>query len=298
MKNIIIGTAGHIDHGKTTLIKYMTGIDTDRLPEEKEKNMTIDIGFSHFQEKNINIGIVDVPGHQKFIKNMLSGVAGINYILFIVSCDDGVMPQTIEHFEILKLLGIKNGIIVLTKKDLVTEERVEEVKKELRKKFKGSFLESFEIMETSIKDIKSYERLKEKIVEDILKLEERVEEKEFLMYIDRSFSIKGYGTVVTGSVLSGELGLGENIYLYPQKEKLKVKSIERFGEKVETLESNIRGAINLSGVDYKDIKRGNFLYSKEDLKPTNIIDVYFTFLDEEKIKSNQRVRVYFGTDEV
>lgn len=298
MKNIIIGTAGHIDHGKTTLIKYMTGIDTDRLPEEKEKNMTIDIGFSHFQEKNINIGIVDVPGHQKFIKNMLSGVAGINYILFIVSCDDGVMPQTIEHFEILKLLGIRNGVIVLTKKDLVTEERVEEVKKELREKFKGSFLENFEIMETSIKDIKSFERLKEKIVEDILKLEERVEEKEFLMYIDRSFSIKGYGTVVTGSVLSGELSLGENIYLYPQKEKLKVKSIERFGEKVETLESNTRGAINLSGVDYKDIKRGNFLYSNENLKPTNTIDVYFTFLDEEKIKSNQRVRVYFGTDEV
>ena len=298
MKNIIIGTAGHIDHGKTTLIKYMTGIDADRLPEEKEKNMTIDIGFSHFQEKNINIGIVDVPGHQKFIKNMLSGVAGINYILFIISCDDGIMPQTIEHFEILKLLEIKNGIIVLTKKDLVTEERVEEVKKEIREQFKNSFLENFKIFETSIKDIKSFEILKEKIVEDVLKLQEKEEKKEFLMYIDRSFSIKGYGTIVTGSVLSGEVKTGESVYLYPQKEKLKIKSIERFEKKEEILEKNTRGAINLSGVDYKNIKRGNFLYSKDDLKSTDIIDVYFSYLDEKKIKNNQRIRLYFGTDEV
>ena len=298
MKNIIIGTAGHIDHGKTTLIKYMTGIDADRLPEEKEKNMTIDIGFSHFQEKNINIGIVDVPGHQKFIKNMLSGVAGINYILFIISCDDGIMPQTIEHFEILKLLEIKNGIIVLTKKDLVTEERVEKVKKEIREQFKNSFLENFKIFETSIKDIKSFEILKEKIVEDVLKLQEKEEKKEFLMYIDRSFSIKGYGTIVTGSVLSGEVKTGESVYLYPQKEKLKIKSIERFEKKEEILEKNTRGAINLSGVDYKNIKRGNFLYSKDDLKSTDIIDVYFSYLDEKKIKNNQRIRLYFGTDEV
>ena len=298
MKNIIIGTAGHIDHGKTTLIKYMTGIDADRLPEEKEKKMTIDIGFSHFQEKNINIGIVDVPGHQKFIKNMLSGVAGINYILFIISCDDGIMPQTIEHFEILKLLEIKNGIIVLTKKDLVTEERVEEVKKEIREQFKNSFLENFKIFETSIKDIKSFEILKEKIVEDVLKLQEKEEKKEFLMYIDRSFSIKGYGTIVTGSVLLGEVKTGESVYLYPQKEKLKIKSIERFEKKEEILEKNTRGAINLSGVDYKNIKRGNFLYSKDDLKSTDIIDVYFSYLDEKKIKNNQRIRLYFGTDEV
>ena len=298
MKNIIIGTAGHIDHGKTTLIKYMTGIDADRLPEEKEKKMTIDIGFSHFQEKNINIGIVDVPGHQKFIKNMLSGVAGINYILFIISCDDGIMPQTIEHFEILKLLEIKNGIIVLTKKDLVTEERVEEVKKEIREQFKNSFLENFKIFETSIKDIKSFEILKGKIVEDVLKLQEKEEKKEFLMYVDRSFSIKGYGTIVTGSVLLGEVKTGESVYLYPQKEKLKIKSIERFEKKEEILEKNTRGAINLSGVDYKNIKRGNFLYSKDDLKSTDIIDVYFSYLDEKKIKNNQRIRLYFGTDEV
>ena len=150
MKNIIIGTAGHIDHGKTTLIKYLTGIDTDRLPQEKEREMTIDIGFSYIKEKNINIGIVDVPGHQKFIKNMLSGVSGINYVLFLIASDDGIMPQTVEHFEILKLLGIKSGMIILTKTDLVSKEKISELKSQIKERSKGSFLENFDIWRTSI----------------------------------------------------------------------------------------------------------------------------------------------------
>ncbi|MGB0405154.1 MAG: GTP-binding protein, partial [Fusobacterium sp.] len=157
MKNIIIGTSGHIDHGKTTLIKNITGIDTDRLPEEKKRGMTIDIGFSFLEEEGRKIGIIDVPGHEKFIKNMVAGASGINYLILVIALDDGIMPQTREHFNISKLLGVKKGIIVLTKRDLVSKDRVEEVKKEIHEEFKNSFLENAKIFETSLNDKKSYE---------------------------------------------------------------------------------------------------------------------------------------------
>lgn len=298
MKNIIIGTAGHIDHGKTTLIKYLTGIDTDRLPQEKEREMTIDIGFSYLKDKDINIGIVDVPGHQKFIKNMLSGVSGINYVLFLIASDDGIMPQTIEHFEILKLLGIQSGMIILTKTDLANKEKILELKSQIKERFKGSFLENFDILETSIKDIESFDRLKIKLLEDISKLQLENQKEDFLMYIDRSFTIKGAGAVVTGSVSSGKVNLGDNIYLYPARKKLKIKSIENFGCKLETLEENCRGALNLGGVDYKEIKRGDFLYSDDSLISSDRIDIFLTDLENNLIKNNQKIRIYLGTDEV
>lgn len=298
MKNIIIGTAGHIDHGKTTLIKYLTGIDTDRLPEEKEKKMTIDIGFSFFKTEDLNIGIVDVPGHEKFIKNMLSGTTGINYVLFVIACDDGIMPQTIEHLEILKLLKINIGIIVLTKTDLVKQEKIEALKKEIENKFGKDFFANFSFMETTTKDIKTFENLKEKIIDDVKKIEFLEKKENFLMYIDRSFSIKGFGTVVTGSISSGNIKLGENLFLYPKKIKVKIKSIENFGQKVTALSQNERGALNLNGIDFKNIKRGDFLYSKNDLVETDRIDVYFTILDKKLLKNNQKIRIYLGTSEL
>lgn len=297
MKNIVIGTAGHIDHGKTTLIKFLTGIDPDRLPEEKEKQMTIDIGFSFIKDKNMNISIIDVPGHQKFIKNMLSGVFGINYVLFLIACDDGIMPQTIEHFEILKLLDIKSGLIILTKTDLVASERIEKLKLEVKERFKGSFLENFEMIETSSKDAKSFENLKIKILKNISKLNLKNRKEDFLMYIDRSFSIKGAGTVVTGTVSSGKINLGDNLFLYPDRKKLKVKSIEKFGEKCDFLEENSRGALNLNGIEYKKIKRGYFLSSNDNLISTDRIDVSISILEEKSIKNNQKIRIYLGTDE-
>ena len=172
MKNIIIGTAGHIDHGKTTLIKNLTGKDTDTLPEEKKRGITIDIGFSYLEiSENKKIGIIDVPGHEKFIKNMIAGISGINYILLTVACDDGVMPQTEEHFNIAELLGIKYGVIALTKCDLVNEEQKSLVKKEIKNLVKNSFLENAEILETSAKDKNSYERLKSFLIKDIEKCE-------------------------------------------------------------------------------------------------------------------------------
>lgn len=296
--SVIIGTAGHIDHGKTTLIKYLTGIDADRLPEEKEKGMTIDIGFSFLEKEGKKIGIVDVPGHEKFIKNMLTGVSGIEYIIFVIACDDGIMPQTVEHFNILKFLEIKNGIIVLTKKDLVTEEKIKELKKSIREIFKNSFMDNLPILETSIDDIKSFEKLKEKIFFDVEKIKNKNLDKNFLMYIDRSFSPKGFGTVVTGSIGEGKINKDEFLYIYPQKTKIKIKNIEQHGERLDYIEKNNRCALNISGVDYKDIKRGDFLYSENNLKSTEIINVYLSLIEGNKIKPNQKIRIYVGTSEI
>ncbi|MFK4785113.1 selenocysteine-specific translation elongation factor [Fusobacterium sp. MFO224] len=299
MKNIIIGTSGHIDHGKTTLIKNITGIDTDRLPEEKKRGMTIDIGFSFLEENERKIGIVDVPGHEKFIKNMVAGASGINYLMLVIALDDGIMPQTKEHFNIAKLLGVKKGVIVLTKRDLVSMKRVEEVKKEIDVQFKNSFLENARIFETSLSDKKSYENLRKYLLEDTLNLSiDSSEKKNFKMYIDRSFSVKGFGTVVTGSIYSGEIKLDDVLKLYPQKLEVKVKGIETHGFKVKKLESGNRCALNISPINSKDIKRGNLLTTYSDLRPSNRIDVFFISLKNKELKNNQRIKLYIGTNEI
>lgn len=299
MKNIIIGTSGHIDHGKTTLIKNITGIDTDRLPEEKKRGMTIDIGFSFLEEEGRKIGIIDVPGHEKFIKNMVAGASGINYLILVIALDDGIMPQTREHFNISKLLGVKKGIIVLTKRDLVSKDRVEEVKKEIHEEFKNSFLENAKIFETSLNDKKSYEDVRKYLIKDTLDLSINYEDEEkFKMYIDRSFSVKGFGTVVTGSIYSGEVKIDDVLNLYPEKLQVKVKGIETHAYKVKKLESGNRCALNISNINAKDIKRGNLLTTFSNLKPSNRIDVFFILLKNKKIKNNQRIKLYVGTNEV
>lgn len=299
MKNIIIGTSGHIDHGKTTLIKNITGIDTDRLPEEKKRGMTIDIGFSFLEEEGRKIGIIDVPGHEKFIKNMVAGASGINYLILVIALDDGIMPQTREHFNISKLLGVKKGIIVLTKRDLVSKDRVKEVKKEICEEFKNSFLENAKIFETSLNDKKSYEDVRKYLIKDTLDLSINYEDEEkFKMYIDRSFSVKGFGTVVTGSIYSGEVKIDDVLNLYPEKLQVKVKGIETHAYKVKKLESGNRCALNISNINAKDIKRGNLLTTFSNLKPSNRIDVFFILLKNKKIKNNQRIKLYVGTNEV
>lgn len=201
MKNLVIGTAGHIDHGKTTLIKHLTGVDTDTLPEEAKRGMTINLGFTYFQlSSGEKIGIVDVPGHEKFIKNMVAGATGLDFILFIVACDDGIMPQTIEHGNIIELLNINHGITVLTKRDLVSKERVEEVKKSIKETFVHGAIKSFPIVEVSPKDEKSYDHLRSLIEKELNHLNKRKRENSFFkMAIDRVFSVKGFGTVVTGT---------------------------------------------------------------------------------------------------
>ena len=302
MKNIIIGTAGHIDHGKTTLIKNLTGKDTDTLPEEKKRGITIDIGFSYLEiSENKKIGIIDVPGHEKFIKNMIAGISGINYILLTVACDDRVMPQTEEHFNIAELLGIKYGVIVLTKCDLVNEEQKSLVKKEIKNLVKNSFLENAEILETSAKDKNSYEKLKNFLIKDIEKCEKedkKSEEKDFRMYVDRTFSVKGFGTVITGTVLQGEISVGNSLYTYPLNSKVRIKSIENHGIRLEKIEAGNRCALNISDIEKENIKRGSIVSSAPDFKSSDIIDVMFEPLSNVSIKNNQKIKVYFGTREI
>ena len=302
MKNIIIGTAGHIDHGKTTLIKNLTGKDTDTLPEEKKRGITIDIGFSYLEiSENKKIGIIDVPGHEKFIKNMIAGISGINYIILTVACDDGVMPQTEEHFNIAELLGIKYGVIVLTKCDLVNEEQKSLVKKEIKNLVKNSFLENAEILETSAKDKNSYEKLKNFLIKDIEKCEKedkKSEEKDFRMYVDRTFSVKGFGTVITGTVLQGEISVGNSLYTYPLNSKVRIKSIENHGIRLEKIEEGNRCALNISDIEKENIKRGSIVSSAPDFKSSDIIDVMFEPLSNVSIKNNQKIKVYFGTREI
>lgn len=302
MKNIVIGTAGHIDHGKTTLVKYLTGKDTDTLPDEKKRGITIDIGFSYIDMGNgIKVGLVDVPGHEKFVKNMTAGVSGIDYLVLTVACDDGVMPQTEEHFKIAELLEIKKGIVVLTKTDLAEKERVDEVRNMVKKLVKNSFLENAETVEVSIKNPSSYENLKNTIIKDIenIKISQKEDEnKGFRMYVDRCFSVKGFGTVVTGTSLSGKISVGDTVSIYPLKTKSKIKGIEVHGEKKEYAERGNRVALNLSGIEKSQIKRGDFISSDENFAESERVDIIFTALNNISVKNNQRIRLHIGTREV
>lgn len=301
MRNIILGTAGHIDHGKTTLIKNLTGINTDTLPEESARGMTINLGFAYYTTANgKKVGIIDVPGHEKFIKNMVAGATGIDFIILVIACDDGIMPQTREHFNILKILGIEKGVIALTKRDLVDEERAEILKGEIREEFKGSFLEGAEIIELSSKQPESYEKLKsilDREIERISAAEEK--DKKFRLAVDRVFTVKGFGTVVTGTSLSGEVKTGDTLILYPTKKKVRVKGIENHGVKIESIGAGNRAALNLAGIDAEEIKRGDILSEDDSLLASEKVDVYLTLLgNKKKIKNNHRIRLHLGTSEV
>lgn len=300
MRNVIIGTAGHIDHGKTTVVKGLTGQDTDTLPEEKARGMTIDLGFTFFTLSNgRKVGIVDVPGHEKFIKNMAAGVTGIDIILFVIACDDGIKPQTLEHADIINILGVKRGIILLTKRDLADENKVLELKKNVRELFKNSYLENSPILEISEKDSKSFEKLKEVLENEILKIEEdRAENKDFRLDIDRVFSVKGFGTVVTGTSKNSRISVGDIVTVYPQMKEVKIKGIENHGNKLEILEAGNRCALNIN-IDSKEIRRGNIIAKKNSLIVSNRVDCIFTLLKRSSnVKNNQRIRINIGTEEL
>lgn len=300
MRNIIIGTAGHIDHGKTTIVKGLTGKDTDTLPEEKARGMTIDLGFTFFTLSNgRKVGIVDVPGHEKFIKNMAAGVTGIDLILFVIACDDGIKPQTLEHADIIKILGVKKGLILLTKRDLADEERAAQLKEDVRELFKNSYLENSKILEISTKDAQSFEKLKEVLEKEILEIEENRDEiKDFRLDIDKVFSIKGFGTVVTGTSKNSKISIGDSVMIYPQQKEVKIKGIENHGNKVEALEAGNRCALNIN-MDSKEIKRGNIISKKDSLIISNRLDCVFTLLKRSSnFKNNQRVRINIGTEEL
>ena len=298
MRDIIVGMAGHIDHGKTTVVKYLTGVDTDTLPEEKTRGMTIDLGFTQIKfEDNSRVGLIDVPGHEKFIKNMSAGASGVDYLILVVACDDGIMPQTIEHFQIVKLFGVTRGMILLTKRDLVDEKRYEEVKKECQEYFKESFLEKAPILEVSSKEIESYKRVKSLLYRELKNLKIEDEKKYFRMDIDRVFSLKGFGCIVTGTVKNGEVKVGDNLTIYPKRREVRVKSIESHGEKKESLGSGNRCAINLSGVESSELERGDII--ARNLLVGDRVDCKLSLLESvPKLKNNQRIRLNIGTTEV
>ena len=299
MRDVVIGMAGHIDHGKTSVIKALTGIDTDTLPEEKLRGMTIDLGFTQIKfENGTKAGLVDVPGHEKFIKNMSAGISGVDYLILVIACDDGIMPQTEEHFQIARLFGIKKGMILLTKRDLVDEDQYLKLVKEIRKYFMGTFLENSPLLPFSIDNLESHKEIKKTLQKEIENLSIESRESFFRMDIDRVFSVKGFGCVVTGTVKSGSVKLDDKLKIYPSKIDVKVKGLESHKEKKELVKAGNRCAINLLGVDSKDIKRGDII--AENLLIGDKIDCYLTLLPEniKKLKNGERIRLNIGTEEV
>ena len=302
MKNIIIGTAGHVDHGKTTLIKALSGIDTDRLIEEKKRGITIELGFAHIpNDAGYNIGVIDVPGHEKFIKHMLAGIGGIDFVLFVVAADEGIMPQTREHFEILNSLGIDDGIIAVTKTDMVEEEWLEMLLEEVNDYFKGSFLEGKPVIPVSAATGEGIEELKAEIIAKCNRENKRREEKElFRLPVDRVFTMQGFGTVVTGTLMDGNVRVGDDVIIYPKEIKAKVRGIQTYGKDTDTAVAGQRTAINLSGVSKEDIDRGDIVAYTDAVTVTNMIDTELSVFSstDRVVLNNSRVHLYCGSDEV
>ncbi len=301
MKNIIIGTAGHVDHGKTLLIKALSGIDTDRLVEEKKRGITIELGFAHIpNDAGYNIGVIDVPGHEKFIKNMLAGIGGIDFVLFVVAADEGIMPQTREHFEILKALGIDDGIIVVTKKDMVDPEWLDMVVEDIKEYFKGTFLDGKPLFTVSAKTGENIDELKEAIIEKCDRDTERNEDPElFRLPVDRVFSKQGFGTVITGTLTDGSCRVGDEICIYPEGTKAKIRGIQNYGKESEEAVAGQRTAINLSGVKKDGIDRGDVIAAPGAVSVTSMIDVALEiFSDTDKsVINNSRLHIYSGSKE-
>ncbi len=297
--DIIVGTAGHIDHGKTALVKALTGVDADRLPEEKERGITIDIGFAELDLGDLKIGFVDVPGHERFVKNMLAGASGIDLVLLVVAADAGVMPQTREHFEICRLLEIKSGLIVLTKTDLVDAELLELVELEVAELVEKSFLENAPLIPVSAKTGAGIERLKEHLKMTAAKIPARKNETIARLPIDRAFSVKGFGAVVTGTLAAGEIVEAGEMEILPIGKKVRLRGLQTHGKAVKTVHAGQRTAVNLGGIEHAEIVRGMVLTESGILHPTQIFDAKIEVLKDAKknLKSRQRVRVHIGTIE-
>lgn len=301
MSHIIIGTAGHIDHGKTTLIKALTGIETDRLAEEKKRGITIDLGFAFFDmPSGKRAGIIDVPGHEKFIKNMLAGISGIDLVLLVVAADEGVMPQTREHFDILKLLEVKSGIVVITKCDLVDGEWLDLVKEQIDDLTKGSLFEKAPRIPVSAVTGEGISQLVDAMEELSESIEKATDYQTLRLPIDRVFSLTGFGTVVTGTLTEGKIHLGDSLMVYPQMQTVKVRGIQVHGKDVEQADSGQRVAVNISNLKTSDLSRGDLLAKPDSLSTTMMIDVLIEILPDyaRELPNWTRLRLYAGTKEL
>ena len=302
MKHIIIGTAGHIDHGKTTLIKALTGRNTDRWKEEQKRGITIDLGFTYFNLKNGNVaGVIDVPGHEKFINNMVAGVVGMDLCLLVVAADEGIMPQTREHMDILNLLGIKKSILVINKCDLVDEDYLEMMEDDIKAELKGTIMEDAPVARVSAFTGQGIEELKE-LIEKVS--EKEVEEKDIhtipRLPIDRVFSLSGFGTIVTGTLISGTISKDDTLEMFPEGSACKVRNIQVHGENTDKCYAGQRVALNISNLKKNEVKRGCTLAPVGSMKSSKLLDVKLKILNttDRVIKNNTRFHFFSGTTEV
>ena len=301
MKHLIFGTAGHIDHGKTSLVKALTGIDTDRLKEEKARGITIELGFAHLElPGGLRFGIVDVPGHERFVRTMVAGVGGMDLVLLVIAADEGIMPQTREHLEICQLLGVKRGIVVLTKKDLVDPDWLDLVTEEVREYLAASFLAGAPIVAVSSRSGDGIEALKGELARLAGEIEQKRLDAPFRLPVDRVFTVTGFGTVVTGTLLSGGIAVGEEVEILPAGLACRVRGVQSFGAKVERGEAGERLAVNLQGVDHNQLQRGDVVVPKGLYQPTGAVDVRLNYLASapKELKHRATIRLHSATYEV
>ncbi len=300
MSSIIIGTAGHIDHGKSALVRALTGTDPDRLPEEKKRGITIDLGFADLKLDDISFAFVDVPGHERFVKNMLAGAHGIDVLALVIAADEGVMPQTREHFDICRLLAIRTGLVVITKTDLVDDEMLILVEEEARELVRGSFLQDSPIVPVSSKTHAGLDRLKTTLKEMALRTPPRSDDLVTRLPVDRAFSMKGFGPVVTGTLISDEIAEGKELQLLPEDRRVRVRGLQVHGKSVAKAIAGQRTAINLGGIDVAQLSRGMVIAEPNTLQPTQILDAMIDVLPHASraVKSRMRVRMHIGAAEV
>jgi selenocysteine-specific elongation factor len=299
MKHVIAGTAGHIDHGKSALVRALTGVDPDRLKEEQQRGITIDLGFAHLDLGDVQVGFVDVPGHEKFVKNMLAGVGGIDFVLLVIAADESIMPQTREHFDICRLLGVSAGIVVINKVDLVDPEMLELVVDEVTEAMAGSFLEKAEIIPVSSRTGEGIEQLKRSIHDLALAAPPRPGNRLLRLPIDRAFSIHGFGTVVTGTLTSGEIQKDQEIEFVPGGLTAKVRGLQVHGRMTPRAVAGQRTAVNLQGIDLAQVERGMVVTVPRLFRPTQILDVRLSLLpDARPLRNLVKVRFHQGTLEV
>ncbi len=304
MKSVIVGTAGHIDHGKTALVRALTGIDTDRLEEEKRRGITIDLGFAHMAmsgpQGEVRLGFVDVPGHERFVRNMLAGVGGMDLVLFVISCEDSIKPQTREHFDICRLLQIPRGITVLTKCDLVDDETRQLVRMEAEEFVRGSFLDTSRaaMVEVSVRSGEGLEKLRQELARAASEATQRDSAAPFRLPVDRVFTMKGFGTVVTGTLISGQLRKEDEIEVLPLRRRVRVRGLQVHGRATELALAGQRTAVNLAGVAQEELERGMTLAERGLLLPTRNLDVQLSLLPgAPTLKNHSRVRLHLFTSE-
>ncbi len=298
--NLVLGTAGHIDHGKTALVRALTGVDTDRLPAEKERGITIDIGFAALDLGEYHLALIDVPGHERFIRNMLAGASGLDLAMLIVAADDSVMPQTREHLEILRLLGLAGGVVVLTKCDLADPSWLDLVEEEVRSLVRGTFLENATIVRTSAVNGHGLEELKNALRVLCSSIKPRHDQGVFRMAIDRSFTVAGHGTVVTGTVASGSVTVGDELAWHPDGRIVRVRGLHRHDRPVERIGRGSRAAINLVGVHHTEVRRGQELAAPGYIQATSVLSVELAGSAEavRPFRHRWRYKLHIGTAEV